>query len=146
MYFSKGFYVYFPPDVHVYIRVYDPHINTSVIHNRMDLARWIIHNRMDLARWIIPPFYSFLHLNETTCNSPVRLRKKKMDYSLLFEKDSRVLIFCLAAEAANLGIPELLVAISAGSKRGGAHFGEPPALILLARLSARVALGNFLLS
>jgi hypothetical protein len=88
MYFSKGFYVYFPPDVHVYIRVYDPHINTSAIHNRMDLARWIIHNRMDLARWIIhnrmdlarwitPPFYSFLHLNEMTCNSPVRLRKKK---------------------------------------------------------------------
>jgi hypothetical protein len=77
MYFSKGFYVYFPPDVHVYIRVYDPHINTSAIHNRMDLARWIIHNRMDLARWITPPFYSFLHLNEMTCNSPVRLRKKK---------------------------------------------------------------------
>jgi hypothetical protein len=69
-----------------------------------------------------------------------------MYYSLLFEKDSRVLSFCLAAEAANLGIPELLVAISAGSNQGGAHFGEPQALILLARLSALIALGNFLLS
>jgi hypothetical protein len=69
-----------------------------------------------------------------------------MDYSLLFERDSRVLILCLAAEAANLGIPQLLVGISAGSNRGGALFGEPPTLILLAWLSARVALGNFLLS
>jgi hypothetical protein len=55
-----------------------------------------------------------------------------MDYSLLFERDSRVLILCLAAEAANLGIPQLLVGISAGSNRGGALFGEPPTLILLA--------------
>jgi hypothetical protein len=33
LYFSRGFFVYFSPLVHVYIRSFDPQINTSVIHN-----------------------------------------------------------------------------------------------------------------
>jgi hypothetical protein len=33
MYFSRGFFVYSPPPVHVYIRALGPQINTSAIHN-----------------------------------------------------------------------------------------------------------------
>ena len=56
------------------------------------------------------------------------------------------MIFSLAAEADNLGIPQLLVGILAASKRGGALIGELPAFIRLARLSARAALDKLLLS
>jgi hypothetical protein len=33
LYFSRGFFVYSPPPVHVYIRALRPQMNTSVIHN-----------------------------------------------------------------------------------------------------------------
>jgi hypothetical protein len=52
-----------------------------------------------------------------------------VDYSLLLGRESRLLIFSLAAEADNLGILELLVGISTASNRGGALVGELPPFI-----------------
>jgi len=52
-----------------------------------------------------------------------------VDYSRLLERESRLLIFSLAAEADNLGIPQLLVGISDASNRGGALIGELPPFI-----------------
>jgi hypothetical protein len=34
--FIQGFFVYSPPPVYVYIRIFGPHINTSVIHNKLE--------------------------------------------------------------------------------------------------------------
>jgi hypothetical protein len=31
--FFRGLFIYSPPPVHVYIRAFDPHMNTSAIHN-----------------------------------------------------------------------------------------------------------------
>jgi len=52
-----------------------------------------------------------------------------VDYSRLLEIESRLLSFSLAAEGDNVGIPQLLVGISAASNRGGALIGELPPFI-----------------
>jgi hypothetical protein len=42
LYFSRGFFVYSPPPIHVYIWAPDPQMNTSAIHNRLDLGRKVL--------------------------------------------------------------------------------------------------------
>jgi hypothetical protein len=39
LYFSRGLFIYSPPHVHVYIRVFGPQMNTSAIHNMVYRAR-----------------------------------------------------------------------------------------------------------
>jgi hypothetical protein len=40
LYFSRGFFVYFPPPVHVYIQASGPHMNTSAIHNSLNFQQF----------------------------------------------------------------------------------------------------------
>jgi hypothetical protein len=36
LYFSRGFFVYSPPHVHIYIQAFGTQMNTSVIHNTIN--------------------------------------------------------------------------------------------------------------